>query len=124
MENVRIYLSEAATYFSGGVNEYKLDEGDLVAVTHPTVAFITVVATHVTKVGRFRIGYLYEDRDPSTLSENEKTSTVVVKPIRDAVVEKEVHYTQTNEFFLLILASSVFASLLVILCVLCCVFKH
>ena len=75
MENVRVYLTEAKTYFSTEVNEYKLAEGDLVAVTHPTVAFITVVATSVTKEGKFRIGYLYEDRDPLTMSESEKKST-------------------------------------------------
>ena len=70
MENVRVYITEATSYFATDVLEYKLTTGDLVAVAHPAVAFITVVSTQVTEGGKFRLGYMYEYRDFETLTED------------------------------------------------------
>ena len=115
VHNVKVYITEAASYFARDLFEYRLEEGEFVSVTYPSVAFVTVVSAS-SDPGSFRIGYSYEDRgEAAGLSEERQEAGV----IEDKEVES-VPFVHSTDFFVLALVLSVVASLLLLGCVLCC----
>ena len=73
--------------------------------------------------GSFKIGYSFEDRDPSTILA-ETTAQNEMDTRTEEEGSKDVPFVHTSNFFLIILTVSILASMLVLICFLCCVLHH
>ena len=85
-------------------------------VPYPYTLYLTVISDFTDSAAEFTISYWYEDRDPESLTEEEKASdSLTVAPEQETII-KEQALTESPLFFLLVAVSA----LVFLVAVICC----
>ena len=90
--NAEIYAVQTLAFSSSSYAETALTASDdAIIVAYPYSLYLTVVADFSTEASQFEVVYWFDNRDPETLTEEEKAEGSIV-PEKEIVIQEKSLY--------------------------------